>query len=121
MVADIDRGGVFASAYGSIMLQAPEDRRRIKGIIVNKFRGDRRLFDDGVRMMEDVCGVPVLGVIPYFHDIQIEEEDSVELEQKNDRAAAGRVNVAVGKLLHLSNFTGFRPLGPRRQGAPVLH
>lgn len=89
------------------MLQTPEDRRRIKGIIVNKFRGDRRLFDDGVRMMEEVCGVPVLGVIPYFHDIQIEEEDSVELEQKNDRAAAGRVNVAVVKLLHLSNFTDF--------------
>ena len=107
LVADIDRGGVFASAYGSIMLQTPEDRRRIKGIIVNKFRGDRRLFDDGVRMMEEVCGVPVLGVIPYFHDIQIEEEDSVELEQKNDRAAAGRVNVAVVKLLHLSNFTDF--------------
>ena len=85
----------------------PEDRRRIKGIIVNKFRGDRRLFDDGVRMMEEVCSVPVLGVIPYFHDIQIEEEDSVELEQKNDRAAAGRVNVAVVKLLHLSNFTDF--------------
>ncbi len=61
LVADIDRGGVFASAYGSIMLQTPEDRRRIKGIIVNKFRGDRRLFDDGVRMMEEVCGVPVLG------------------------------------------------------------
>ena len=58
-------------------------------------------------MMEEVCGVPVLGVIPYFHDIQIEEEDSVELEQKNDRAAAGRVNVAVVKLLHLSNFTDF--------------
>ena len=107
LAGDIDRGGVFASAYGSIMLQTPEDRRRIKGIIVNKFRGDRRLFDDGVRMMEEVCGVPVLGVIPYFHDIQIEEEDSVELEQKNDRAAAGRVNVAVVKLLHLSNFTDF--------------
>lgn len=121
LVADIDRGGVFASAYGSIMLQTPEDRRRIKGIIVNKFRGDRRLFDDGVRMMEEVCGVPVLGVIPYFHDIQIEEEDSVELEQKNDRAAAGRVNVAVVKLLHLVELHGFRPLGTRRQGAPVLH
>mgnify|MGYP000377974338 CR=1 FL=1 len=107
LAGDIDRGGVFASAYGSIMLQTPEDRRRIKGIIVNKFRGDRRLFDDGVRVMEEVCGVPVLGVIPYFHDIQIEEEDSVELEQKNDRAAAGRVNVAVVKLLHLSNFTDF--------------
>ncbi len=107
LVADIDRGGVFASAYGSVMLQSPEDRRRIKGIIVNKFRGDRGLFDEGVRLLEEVCGVPVLGVIPYFHGIRIEEEDSVELERKSGRAAPGRVNVAVVKLPGLSNFTDF--------------
>ncbi len=79
LVADIDRGGVFASAYGSIMLQDEEDRKRIKGIIVNKFRGDMRLFDEGRRMLEDICQVPVLGVIPYMKDIHIEEEDSVDL------------------------------------------
>ena len=64
LVGDIDRGGVFASVYGSIMLQSPEDRKRIKGIIINKFRGDMRLFDEGRRMLEEICGIPVLGVIP---------------------------------------------------------
>lgn len=110
LVADIDRGGVFASAYGSITLQTPEDRQRIKGIIVNKFRGDMRLFEPGVRMMEDICGVPVLGVIPYFGNIHIEEEDSVELQQKQTNAAEGKVNVAVVRLRHLSNFTDFNTL-----------
>ena len=107
LVADIDRGGVFASAYGSIMLQTPEDRKRIKGIIINKFRGDLRLFSDGVRMMEDVCGVPVLGVVPYFQGIHIEDEDAVDLTGKPSRAEEGRVNVAVVRLRHLSNFTDF--------------
>ena len=82
LVGDIDRGGVFASVYGSIMLQPLEDRKRIKGIIINKFRGDMRLFEEGRRMLEELCGVPVLGVIPYFKDIYIDEEDSVSLEQK---------------------------------------
>ena len=88
LVADIDRGGVFASVYGSIMLQTPEDRKLIKGIIINKFRGDLRLFDDGRKMLEDICGVPVLGVVPYFKDIHIEEEDSVALAQKNSQLSA---------------------------------
>lgn len=107
LVADIDRGGVFASAYGSIALQTSEDRKRIKGIIINKFRGDLRLFEPGVKMMEDICGVPVLGVIPYYKDIHIEEEDSLELQQKQRRAVSGKVNVAVVLLRHLSNFTDF--------------
>lgn len=77
LVADIDRGGVFASAYGSIMLQRPEDRARIVGVVVNKFRGDLRLFDEGRRLLEQVCGVPVLGVVPAFTDIVIDEEDSI--------------------------------------------
>ena len=66
LVGDIDRGGIFASVYGSIMLQTPEDKKRIKGIIINKFRGDMRLFDKGRKMLEDICGVPVLGVVPYL-------------------------------------------------------
>ena len=107
LVADIDRGGVFASAYGSIMLQEPEDQKRIKGIIVNKFRGDIRLFQEGVRIMERICGVPVLGVIPYFKDIHIEEEDSLSLEYKHLQAEQGKINVAVVLLRHLSNFTDF--------------
>jgi adenosylcobyric acid synthase len=110
LVADIDRGGVFASAYGSVALQTPEDRKRIKGIIVNKFRGDLRLFESGVKMMEEICGIPVLGVIPYYHDIYIEEEDSVELSLKQRKAVQGKVNVAVVLLRHLSNFTDFNML-----------
>lgn len=110
LVGDIDRGGVFASVYGSIMLQSPEDRKLIKGIIINKFRGDMRLFDEGRRMMEDICSVPVLGVIPYYNSIYIEEEDSVSLEQKRRQLAEGKVNVAVVLLRHISNFTDFDTL-----------
>lgn len=110
LVGDIDRGGVFASVYGSIALQTPEDKQRIKGIIINKFRGDLRLFDDGRKMLEDLCGVPVLGVVPYYKDIHIEEEDSVDLAMKSKTAKQGRVNVAVVLLRHLSNFTDFNVL-----------
>lgn len=110
LVGDIDRGGVFASVYGSIMLQTPEDRKFIKGIIINKFRGDMRLFDEGRRMLEDICGVPVLGVVPYYKDIHIEEEDSVSLEKKQRELAEGKVNVAVVLLRHISNFTDFDTL-----------
>lgn len=110
LVGDIDRGGVFASVYGSVMLQRPEERKRIKGILINKFRGDLRLFDDGRRMLEELCGVPVLGVIPYFTDIHIEEEDSVALGTKSKEREQGRVNVTVVLLRHLSNFTDFDAL-----------
>ena len=107
LVGDIDRGGVFASVYGSIMLQRPEERARIKGIIINKFRGDLRLFADGARMLEELCGVPVLGVVPYFTDIHIEEEDSVALAAKAVKAMRGKINVAVVLLRHISNYTDF--------------
>ncbi|UKK57325.1 cobyric acid synthase [Prevotella communis] len=110
LVGDIDRGGVFASVYGSIMLQSPEDRKLIKGIIINKFRGDMRLFDEGRKMLEDICGVPVLGVIPYYKDIFIEEEDSVSLEKKHKQLAEGKVNIAVVLLSHISNYTDFDTL-----------
>jgi adenosylcobyric acid synthase len=110
LVGDIDRGGVFASVYGSIMLQSPEDRKRIKGIIINKFRGDMRLFEEGRRMMEDLCGIPVLGVIPYYKDIFIDEEDSVCLANKNSKFKIQNsklIQVAVVLLRHISNFTDF--------------
>ena len=110
LVADIDRGGVFASVYGSVMLLRPEERKHIKGILINKFRGDIRLFESGVKMLEDLCGVPVVGVVPYYKDIYIEEEDSVMLQTKNICAVQGKVNVAVVLLRHLSNFTDFNVL-----------
>ncbi len=110
LVGDIDRGGVFASVYGSIALQTPEDRKLIKGIIINKFRGDLRLFEKGKRMLAELCGIPVLGIIPYYKDIHIEEEDSVALAQKSFQAEHGKVNVAVIMLRHLSNYTDFNML-----------
>ena len=112
LVGDIDRGGVFASVYGIIMLQSPEDRKRIKGIIINKFRGDMRLFEEGRQMLEDICGIPVLGVIPYYKDIYIDEEDSVALANKSFRlqVSSSKVNVAVVLLRHISNYTDFNTL-----------
>lgn len=110
LVGDIDRGGVFASVYGSLMLLRPHERACIKGILINKFRGDLRLFESGVKMLEELCGIPVLGVVPYYKDIYIEEEDSVALATKSMQATKGKVNIAVVMLRHLSNFTDFNVL-----------
>ena len=110
LVADIDRGGVFASIYGSIMLLSEEERKHVKGIIINKFRGDIKLFENGVKMIEDLCHVPVLGVVPYFTDIHIEDEDSVSLSQKNCQLSIVHcqlIKVSVVLLRHMSNFTDF--------------
>ncbi len=110
LVGDIDRGGVFASVYGSLMLLRPEERKHIKGILINKFRGDIRLFEPGIKMLEDLCGIPVMGVVPYYRDIYIEEEDSVPLSGKSMQAERGKINIAVVLLRHLSNFTDFNIL-----------
>lgn len=110
LVADIDRGGVFAGVYGSVMLQTEEDRRLIKGVLINKFRGDMSLFTGGIKMMEELCGIPVVGVVPYYRDIYIEEEDSVALRTKKLHASPGKVNIAVVLLRHMSNFTDFNAL-----------
>lgn len=111
LVADIDRGGVFASVYGSIMLLSEEERRHVKGVIINKFRGDLTLFDKGRRILEELCQVPVLGVVPYFTDIHIEQEDSMSLYGKShssqSSSATSQVRVAVVLLRHISNFTDF--------------
>ena len=107
LIADIDRGGVFGSVYGTIALLRPEERTRMKGIIINKFRGDASLFEDGKKMLEDLCGVPVVGVIPWFRDIKIEEEDSVALDMKNNSYRDGKINVAIVLLKRMSNFTDF--------------
>ena len=110
LVGDIDRGGVFGSVYGTMELLTPEERRHIKGILINKFRGDLRLFDTGTKMIEDLCHVPVVGVVPYFNNIYIEEEDSVALAAKSRQAEHGKVNIAVVLLRHISNFTDFNVL-----------
>ncbi len=112
LVADIERGGVFASVYGTLSLLIPEERQLVKGIIINKFRGDMSLFDEGRKMLEQLCGIPVLGVLPYFTDIHIEEEDSLSLEKKQSQAAthSGKVEIVVVLLRHISNFTDFDSL-----------
>ncbi len=110
LIADIDRGGVFASVYGTVALLTQEEKKLIRGIIINKFRGDARLFETGKKTIEDLCGIPVVGVVPFRKDIYIEEEDSVGLEQKHTKLMSGKVNVAVILLNRLSNFTDFNVL-----------
>ncbi|MBQ8264642.1 MAG: cobyric acid synthase [Oscillospiraceae bacterium] len=85
LVADIDRGGVFAQIYGTIMLLPPHQRRRIKGIVINKFRGATEILRPGIEMIEKLCSVPVLGVLPYL-DIEIEDEDSLTVSPPRPKA-----------------------------------
>ena len=110
LIADIDRGGVFGSIYGTIELLPQEEKDMVKGIIINKFRGDLSLFDDGKKILEDLTKKPVVGVIPYFKDIHLDEEDSVSLEAKKRSYLHGKVNIAVVLLKRLSNFTDFKIL-----------
>lgn len=107
LVADIDRGGVIGSVYGTIALLRPEELALMAGIIINKFRGDRTLFEDGRRIIEELTGIPVVGVVPWFRDIRIEQEDSVAPEMKTNRYRPGSINVAVLLLRRMSNFTDF--------------
>lgn len=110
LVADIDRGGVFASVYGSIALLDDDERALVKGIIINKFRGDISLFETGKKIIEDLTKIPVLGVVPFAPDIYIEDEDSLGLETKNKTTGQNTVNIAVILLPYLSNFTDFNAL-----------
>ena len=108
LVGDIDRGGVFAQLYGTIALLEPQEQQRIKGTIVNKFRGDRAILQPGIDILEKICGVPVAGVIPYTH-VDIDDEDSLSTRF---HTGDGRkdIDVAVVKLPRISNFTDVSPL-----------
>jgi len=110
LIADIDKGGVFASVYGTIQLLPESQRNLIKGIIINKFRGDIQLFTEGRKILEELTGKPVVGVIPHFRDIFVEQEDSVVLDSATTKSKKGLVNVAVVLLKHMSNFTDFNLL-----------
>lgn len=110
LVADIDKGGVFASIYGTIELMPEEDRKRIKGVLINKFRGDVALLQSGIDMIEELTQVPVLGVVPYA-DIDIDSEDSVALSSKGRSFNQEKdLDVAIITLKRISNFTDFHSL-----------
>jgi len=110
LVADIDRGGVFGSVYGTVKLLPEAERKLIKGILINKFRGDIGLFAEGRKMMEELTGVRVIGVVPYFSDIHIDQEDSVVIDYKRGNTNRHDINMAVVLLRHMSNFTDFNYL-----------
>jgi adenosylcobyric acid synthase len=112
LVGDIDRGGVFAALLGTLELLPPEDRRRVHGLLINKFRGDRALLEPGLRFLEARTGRPVVGVVPYLADLAFPEEDGVPLEEsaRRRRGSQGDVQVGVVLLPHIANFTDFDAL-----------
>lgn len=132
LVVDIDRGGAFAWVAGTLQLLPPDERALVKGVIVNKFRGDVELLKPGLRMLEDLTHVPVLGVVPYFRGIRIDEEDSVCIERVRSTSVVGEIDVAIVRLPRISNFTDFDALAaepgvsvryvqePRQFGDPDL-
>lgn len=105
LVGDIDKGGVFASLYGTVMLLKPNERKRIKGLVINKFRGDVTLLEPGLKMLEDLIDIPFLGVIPW-NEIDIEDEDSLTARFKR-KQEDGVININVLKTPHISNYTDF--------------
>ena len=122
LVGDIERGGVFASLYGTMKLLPPEIRPLVRGLVINKFRGDPTILEPGLDMLEELTGVPVLGVMPYL-DLNLPSEDSVSLGDKGDRGCRGKgreggkeygsedeVEIAIIRLQRISNFTDFEPL-----------
>ena len=108
LVGDIDRGGVFAQLYGTVALLEEQERKRIKGTVVNKFRGDRAILQPGIEILEKLCGVPVAGVVPYMH-LDIDDEDSLSTRFTEDNGRKA-IDIAVIKLPRISNFTDFAPL-----------
>jgi adenosylcobyric acid synthase len=111
LVADIDRGGVFASIVGTVELLEKEDRERLIGFIINKFRGDVSLLKSGLEFIEQKTGLPVLGVVPYIRNLYIPGEDSVSLDTRTVSVEVnGAVRVGIIRFPHISNYTDFDPL-----------
>ena len=108
LVGDIDRGGVFAQLVGTVMLLEEDERQMVKGLIVNKFRGDKTILDPGLAMLEEKAGIPVVGVAPYLQ-IQVEDEDSLTERFEGNRQV-DVIDIAVIRLPRISNFTDFNPL-----------
>ena len=118
LAGDIDRGGVFASLYGTVKLLEPEEQDRIKGLIINKFRGDVEILRPGLTTLEQLTGKPVLGVVPML-DVDIDDEDSLS-SRLTGGERVGRLDIAVIRLPRLSNFTDFNPL-ERMEGVEVRY
>jgi adenosylcobyric acid synthase len=116
LVGDIDAGGIFAALLGTLMLLEPDERALLRGLVVNRFRGDPALFAEGVEILERRAGLPVLGVIPWLADLGLAEEDAVALERAPQRVAGGTV-VAVLQLPAIANFDDLDPLA----GEPGVH
>ncbi len=110
LVADIDRGGSLAALVGTLELLDPDERDLVKGLVINKFRGDVSLFTPAIDFLEKKTGKPVLGVVPYVDDLGIDEEDSVSLDDQEQRPAADKVSIAVVQVPKISNFTDFDSL-----------
>jgi adenosylcobyric acid synthase len=110
LVGDIDRGGVMASLVGTLELLDEAERDYIKGFVINKFRGDPALFQPAVDFLEERTGKPVIGVVPYFRDIRIAQEDSVYLDERRDGPPGTGLDIAVVRLPRISNYDDFDPL-----------
>lgn len=113
LVADIDKGGVFAQVVGTLEVMPPEDRARVSGVIINKFRGDRQLFDDGIEYLKARTGLPVLGLVPFLYGFELDSEDAVPRSRPLDPLPgtdADQLRLAVLRLPHISNFTDFDAL-----------
>lgn len=108
LAGDIDRGGVFAQLVGTLTLLEKEERAFVKGLIINKFRGDKKILDPGVDMLKRYTDIPVLGVVPYMQ-VDIEEEDSLS-ERLEKKTGSGEIDIAVIRFPKISNYTDFHPL-----------
>ena len=120
LCGDIDRGGIFAFLVGTLELLEPEERELIKGFIINKFRGDPGLLTDGITWLEERTGIPVAGLVHYYRDIHVPEEDSVALDDAPAAPSQTVLDVAVIQLPHISNFDDFDPLA-RHSGVELRY
>ncbi len=123
LVADIDKGGVFAQIVGTLECLPKQFRKMVKGFVINRFRGDIQLFEDGVQWIEEKTGIPVVGVIPWFNDIHIDDEDSVAIEFSDNISEDhenGIPKIAVIRLPYISNFTDINPL-KQTNGVQVVY
>ena len=110
LLGDIDKGGVFASLVGTLELLDKDERHYVKGMIINKFRGDVALLKPAIDYLEKRTGLPILGVVPYFKDIRIAQEDSVYLDERKEEIKTGGLNITVIRLPHIANYDDFDPL-----------